>query len=188
MADNVLEARRIALEESFFRKENERLRERMGAEREREAARRALASELGVNDEALLDRLLELGIRIDTIEALALAPLAFVAWADGKMEPRERDAVMKGAEGSGIAPGSPGYALLETWTKQPPPAELMESWRGYIQALVGELSADQRDALEERILGRAHAVAEAAGGFLGLAKVSKEEEAMLAELKRAFGS
>ena len=187
MADNVLEARRVALEEAFFRKENERLRERMKAEREREAARKALASELGLRDEALLDRLLELGIRIDTVEALALAPLALVAWADGKMEPREHDAVMRGAEGSGIAPGSPGYALLETWTKQPPPAELMESWRAYIQALVSELSADQRDALEERILGRAHAVAEAAGGFLGLAKVSKEEETMLEELKRAFG-
>jgi hypothetical protein len=93
---------------------------------------------------------------------------------------------MKGAEGSGIAPGSPGYALLETWTKQPPPAELMESWRAYIPALVGELSAEQRAALEEQILGRAHAVAKAAGGFLGLAAVSKEEEAMLTELERAF--
>jgi hypothetical protein len=187
MADNVLESRRIALEESFFRKENERLRERMRIAREREAARQALASELGLRDEALLDRLLDLGIRIDTVEALALAPLAFIAWADGKMEPHEHDAVMKGAEGSGIAPGSPGYALLETWTKQPPPAELMDSWRAYIQALVRELSAEQRASLEERILGRAHAVAKAAGGFLGLAAVSKEEEAMLAELKRAFG-
>ena len=187
MSIDLLESRRVALEESFFRKENERLRERMRAEREREAARKALASELGLRDGALLDRLLELGIRIDTVEALALAPLALVAWADGEMEPREHDAVMKGAEGSGIAPGSPGYALLETWTKQPPPAELMESWRAYIQALVSELSADQRGALEEQILGRARAVAEAAGGFLGLAKVSMEEETMLAELKRAFG-
>ena len=187
MADNVLEARRVALEESFFRKENERLRERMRIAREREAARKALASELGLRDEALLERLLDLGIRIDTVEALALAPLAFVAWADGEMEPHEHDAVMKGAEGSGIAPGSPGYALLETWTKQPPPEELMESWSAYIQALVRQLSADQRAALEERILGRARAVAEAAGGFLGLAKVSKEEEALLTELERAFG-
>lgn len=187
MADNVLEARRVALEEAFFRKENERLRERLKTEREREAERAALASEFGLRDEALLDRLLELGIRIDTVEALALAPLALVAWADGKMEAREHDAVMKGAEGSGIAPGSRGYALLETWTTQRPPAELIESWRAYIKALVSELSADQRDALEERILGRARAVAEAAGGFLGLAKVSKEEETMLAELRRAFG-
>ena len=67
MADNVLESRRIALEESFFRKENERLRERMRIAREREAARQALASELGLRDEALLDRLLDLGIRIDTV-------------------------------------------------------------------------------------------------------------------------
>jgi hypothetical protein len=186
MAANILEARRVALEEAFFSKENERLRERMRAERERQAARNALASELDLRDEALLDRLLELGIRIDTVEALALAPLALVAWADGEMETPEHDAVMRGAEGSGIAPGSPGYALLETWTKQPPPAELMESWRAYIAALLAELSAEQCRELEQRILGRARAVANAAGGFLGLAKISKEEEAVLAELEQMF--
>ncbi len=188
MADNVLEARRVALEEAFFSKENERLRERMKAEREREAARKALGSELGLRDEALLDRLLELGIRIDTVEALALAPLALVAWADGKMEPREHDAVMKGAEGSGIAPGSPGYALLETWTKRQPPAELMEAWRAYIAALLGELSTEQRRELEECILGRARAVAQATGGLLGIASVSREEVAVLTELANAFRS
>lgn len=187
MADRMLDQRRQALEEAFFKKENERLRAKLAAEREREATRQALASECGLEDDALLDRLMELGIRVDTIEALVLVPLVEVAWADGRMDPRERDAVLKGAEASGFAPGSPGYALLEAWTRERPPAELMESWRTYIAALVQELSADQRWELEEHILARARAVAEAAGGILGLAKVSKEEEAMLAELERAFG-
>ncbi len=188
MANGILDDRRVALEEAFFHKENERLRAKLAAERVREATRAALAGEFGLSDEALLDRLIDLGIRIDTIEALMLVPLVEVAWADGKMEERERAAVLKGAAGSGLGPGSPGYSLLETWTQQRPPPDLLESWRSYMSALLVELSADQRQALEERILGRARAVAEAAGGFLGLAKVSPEEEAVLAQLKRAFAA
>lgn len=185
--NRILDDRRAALEEAFFRKENERLRERLRKERERESTRRALASEVGIEDEALLDRLVELGIRVDTIEALVLVPLAMVAWADGRMEAREREAVLRGAEASGIVPGSPAHQLLDTWTLQRPPRELMDSWRGYIAALLAELSADQRRALEDRILGRAREVAQAAGGFLGMASVSREEEEMLAELASAFG-
>lgn len=188
MADNRLDDRRIALEEAFFRKENERLRARLQAEREREAVRNALASEFGVHDDALLDRLLDLGIRIDTIEALVLAPLVLVAWADGVMDSREREAVLKAVQDSGMKPGSPGHALLEEWTQVKPVPELFESWRAYIASLASELSPEQRAGLEERILGQARAVAQAAGGLLGLASISREEEAVLAKLKGAFSS
>jgi tellurite resistance protein len=186
VSDGILDERRVALEEAFFRKENERLRERLRAERERESTRRALAGEVGLENKALLDRLVELGIRVDTVEALVLVPLAMVAWADGRMDAREREAVLRGAQASGITPGSPAYQLLDTWTIERPPRELMDSWRAYIAALMVELSADQRWALEERILGRAREVARATGGFLGVASVSREEEAVLAELASAF--
>ncbi len=43
-----LEIARQALEEAFFRKENERLRARLRAEREHEATREALANEIGL--------------------------------------------------------------------------------------------------------------------------------------------
>jgi len=184
----VLDDRRIALEEAFFKQENERLRARLQADRERERTRQALAGEVGLEDQVLLDRLVELGIRVDTIEALVLVPLAMVAWADGKMDAREREAVLRGAEAGGIRPGSPAFDLLDTWTKQRPPRELLDSWRAYIGELMKELSADQRWAIEERILGRARAVAQATGGFLGMASVSRDEEAVLAELKSAFES
>jgi tellurite resistance protein len=153
---------------------------------------RAIAGDIrseasGLEDKMLLDQLVALGIHVDTIEALVLVPLALVAWADGTMDPRERDAVLRGAEASGITRGSQAYELLDSWTVQRPPRELMESWRAYIAALAVELSADQRWALEERILGRAREVAQAAGGFLGMASVSREEEAVLKELADAFG-
>ena len=63
----------------------------------------------------------------------------------------------------------------------------MDSWKQYIAALCKELSADQRWHLEEKIVGRARAVAEAAGGFLGLgSRVSRVEEEILSEMEHAF--
>jgi len=178
-----------ALEEAFFKQQHEAQLAKLRLRQEQQEAREALAAASGIGDDPdLLDRLAALGIRAETLAALTLIPLVEVAWADGKMEARERDAILRGAESSGIEPGSPSYGLLEIWTRDRPAPELMESWKGYITALAAELSADQKWHLEEKIVGRARSVAEAAGGFLGLGrKVSAEEESVLLELERAFG-
>ena len=189
MPNDGMQERGRALEEAFFKKQHEQQLAKLRREQERAEAREALAAASGISDDPdLLDRLVALGIHAETLAALTLIPLVEVAWADGKMEPRERDAILRGAESSGIQPGSPSYGLLEIWTHDRPAPELLTTWKSYIGALVEELSADQKWHLEEKIIGRARAVAEAAGGFLGLgAKVSAEEEAMLAELAAAFG-
>lgn len=177
-----------ALEEAFFRKQHEQQLARLREQQERAEARDALCAASGITDDMeLIDRLVDLGIRAETLAALTLIPLVEVAWADGKMEPREREAVLRGAQSSGLEPGSPSYGLLEIWTQDRPAPDLMQTWRDYIAALCAELTSEQRAHLEQRILGRARAVAEAAGGFLGLGnKVSAEEERVLAELRAAF--
>lgn len=184
-----MQERGRSLEEAFFKKQHEAQLEKLRRKQEQAEAREALAAASGITDDPeLLDRLAALGIHAETLAALTLIPLVEVAWADGKMEAREREAILKGAESSGIAPGSPSYGLLEIWTHDRPARELMDSWKAYIGALAAELSADQKWHLEERIVGRARAVAEAAGGFLGLGnKVSAEEERVLQELEAAFG-
>jgi tellurite resistance protein len=187
-AARALDESRQALECAFYRKEDEGLRTRLHEERERREAREALGREAGLSDPALVDRLVALGIRADTVEALVLVPLVEVAWADGTMDPREREAVLRAAASVGIAQGSPSYDLLDGWTQKRPAPELLESWRSYIRTLGRELSADHRWHLEEQVMGKARAVAEAAGGFLGLAKVSRAEEAVLADLEAAFRS
>jgi hypothetical protein len=184
-----LEDRGRSLEEAFFKKEHARQLEKLRLKRQEEEAREALAEASGLQDPDLLARLAALGIRAETLAALTLIPLVEVAWADGKMEPRERDAILRGAESSGIVKDSPSFGLLEIWTRDRPAPELMQSWKAYIGALASELSADQKWHLEEKIVGRARTVAEAAGGFLGLgSKVSAEEEAVLKDLEKAFGS
>jgi hypothetical protein len=47
---------------------------------------------------------------------------------------------------------------------------------------------ESRLRLKGHILPRARAVAESAGGLLGLATISREEEAMLTTLEAAFGT
>lgn len=184
-----MQERGKSLEEAFFKKQHEEQLAKLRRKQEQQEAREALAAASGITDDPeLIDRLAALGIHAETLAALTLIPLVEVAWADGKMEPRERDAILKGAESSGIQPGSSSYGLLEIWTHDRPAQELMDSWKAYIGALVAELSADQKWHLEEKIVGRARAVAEAAGGFLGLgSKVSAEEERVLQELEQAFG-
>ena len=84
------------------------------------------------------------------------------------------------------SPGSISHDLLENWLEQAPDARLMEVWRDYVNALCAEVGADAKDKLKQDILGRAREVAEAAGGFLGVGKVSTKEREILDELERAF--
>ena len=58
----------------------------------------------------------------------------------------------------------------------------------YTSALAAELSPTERTNLRDSVLGRARAVAEAAGGFLGFGnRVSTAEEELLQNLAQVFG-
>ncbi len=190
MAKNVQEALRArgkALEEAFFRKEEERLREFKRLRQHEESATHALREASGIDDEAILKRLSGLGVRAETLAALTLIPLIEVAWADDRMEKQEREAVLAGAESTGIRVGSPSHGLLKLWLDDRPAPDLFSAWREFIQALCAQLSADERLRLRENVVGRARRVAEAAGGFLGLGDpVSKVESAVLEDLTKVF--
>lgn len=187
MANSGIEDRGRALEEAFFKKQHAAQLEKLRRKQEHEETRRALVEASGIDDADLIDRLVSMGIHAETLAALTLIPLVEVAWADGHVDERERKAILQGAESSKIEPGSPSHELLLIWTQDRPAPEMMTSWKDYIRALCAELSAEQKQHLEERIVGRARAVAEAAGGFLGLgSKVSAAEEGVLQDLQQAF--
>ncbi len=186
MPDELLGDRRKALEESFFRKENEKLRARLAVQQAERQAREDLAQASGISDEAVLDRLVKLGLSPETLAALSLVPLIEVAWANGKLDEKERKAVLSGAAASGVKDGSAACDLLKGWLVRKPAPALRETWDGYIRALVATLPDDARQALKKDLLDRARAVAEAAGGVLGLGSISKEEGAALERLERIF--
>ncbi len=187
MSDELLGGRRKALEDSFFAKESERLRQALQQKEAMQAKREALAQASGIKDELVLSELLKLDIGADTIAALTLVPLVEVAWADGSMDDRERSAILSAAEQSGLRKDSPSYGLLQGWLRNRPEAKLLIVWKDYVASLSRALGDDARSKLQEDILGRARSVAEAAGGFLGLgSKISSAEQSMLRELEKAF--
>jgi hypothetical protein len=109
-----------ALEDAFFAKENARLLQQL-RERARQQERRAAMREVvRVDDEALIDHLIVLGLEPETVLALQLVPLAAIAWADGRIEPRERAAVLKAAAAKGVTPDSVAGQMLDSWLGQRP--------------------------------------------------------------------
>jgi tellurite resistance protein len=177
-----------ALEEAFFARENARLLEQLRAKAQREERRKALREVIRIPDEQLVDHLLELGLGPETVLAVTLVPLAMVAWADGAVQPKEREAILRAAEDNGIAPGSIARQLLDGWLTQPPSAELVDAWRRYVAAIWPSLSQGEHEEIRRSGLERARTVAEAAGGFLGLgSRVSAKERAKLDEIARVLG-
>jgi len=180
--------RRNELEEKFFAERDQELLRQL---REKAASRdrkKALAEASGIDDEDLIEQLDRFEVSGETLTALSLVPLVAVAWADGSVDAKERRAVLDAAEQAGMERGHPGYPLLAQWLEQKPDAELLAVWKGYVATLSQTLSETAKTALREDLLGRARAVAEAAGGLLGLGgKISRSEQAVLSDLERAFG-
>jgi hypothetical protein len=187
MSKDQLGDRAKAMEESFFAKQNEALRQRLRETEATQTKRQALSAASGVTDDGLLDRLVALDLEGETLMALSLVPLVVVAWADGNIDDGERSAVLSAAEDAGLHKQHVSYQLLEQWLTQRPPPEMFVKWKAYIRALSATLSEEARKALKMAVLDRAQEIAHAAGGFLGIgSKVSKTEKAVLEELERSF--
>jgi hypothetical protein len=182
----ILRDRGRSLEDEFFRREDKRLIEQLTALRAVEATREALSKASGVTTPAVLDKLIELGIRAETVAALSIVPLVEVAWADGAIDAKERRAVL---ERAGVPPGSTAGALLATWLDRRPDPKLLTAWTHLVQAMSEQLGPDEAARLKTGLLERARAVAGTTGGMLGVgSKISSAEAAMLAKLEAAFPS
>jgi hypothetical protein len=190
MAPNESEALRErgkALEDEFFRREDKRLIARLQELKAAEANRDALARASGITKPEVLDPLLALGIRAETLAALSLVPLVEVAWADGTLDAAERRAVLEHAQAAGITSGSTAAALLDAWLERRPERALEDAWARLAQAIGEQAGPETAAHLKQEIVQRARAVARASGGVLGLgSKVSKAEAAALQRLEAAF--
>ena len=183
----ILRDRGKSLEDEFFRREDQRLLTRLAELKKAEASREALAKASGITNPAVLDRLLALGVHAETVAALSLVPLVEVAWADGKLDPRERQTIVEHLPDAGITPGTAAYALVEAWLERRPERKLLDAWTQLVQAICEQFSAAEASRLQSDLLDRARKVAGASGGVMGIgSRVSSAEAAMLQQLERAF--
>jgi hypothetical protein len=175
-----------ALEDSFFAKENAKLLQQLREESVKEGKRKEFQEYLNIDNDEIIEALVELEVEPETLVAFSLVPLVEVAWADGQIQPKERDAIIKAAVERGVEEGSPTCDLLRNWLQTKPDPRLLEVWRGYIDELKESLGERSRAHLKSGTMGRAKAIAEAAGGFLGVASISAAEKQKLEELEWAF--
>ncbi|MDX2169538.1 MAG: hypothetical protein SF182_20890 [Deltaproteobacteria bacterium] len=186
MSDELFEDRRKSLEEQFFAKENERLRQKLKATFEKKATRESLQAATGITDERVLEVLLAMNVSHQTLAAFALFPLVAVAWADGHLDESESTALLAAAEKDGLLPGTPGRIVLEEWLSHAPGEPGRAAWHAYVRELNRKLNRPERDKVRDELLRRARSVAEASGGILGLGKVSSNEQKVLDEIAQAF--
>jgi hypothetical protein len=175
------------LVEAFFFEQDQHLRKAFRERLERMDRRAQLAQISGIHDEAVLDRLIELGIDPETLAALEVVPLVFVAWADLKVQQQERKVVLDAAKAVGVKAQDGRYPILEHWLNKRPRAEMLEAWEHYVRGLCQKLNKQEIEDFKLRLLDLARKVAQAAGGFLGFGdKTSAAEQTMLTRLEKAF--
>jgi hypothetical protein len=185
--DDALQKRGHALEEIFFQEQNKILLEKLRKEMEGKALRETLSNVSGITDFKALEAMVAIGVNAESLVAMTMIPLVAIAWADGVVQPNEKDAILKAAAGNNIVAGSAAHSLLQAWLQDRPSHELMDSWKQYIKALKSAIEPAAFQQIKNTVLSRAEEIAKCAGGFLGMAAVSESEKKVLNEMQVAFG-
>ena len=184
VSKEIFKDRERAFEADYFRKQDEKLLEKMREKAALQEVAQALAEKLRVDDQELLHRVAALGLTRDTGAAILLAPLVQVAWAEGAVTEREREALFEIAASRGVGRDSPPGVQLEAWLRERPPDALFETAVEVMKAGLALLTPAERDERIRGIVDGCRRVADASGG--GLAKligigsgVSGEEASVL---------
>ena len=185
MSSDFLNERKNALENQFFARQEQEALEKLRQKNAGKARHQALKDASGISDDGVIAALDTAGIGPETLAALSLVPLVAVAWADGKLDDGEREAIERAASEAQIA--GPAQTMLQSWLAEAPEAGLLETWKAYIGALKDSLTVEAHAELRQHLVGGARVVAEAAGGFMGFGnKISNSEALVLDELDACF--
>ncbi len=174
------------LEMSYAYESDQRLREELEHEWDREAAIEDLKSTTQITEQDVLIELVDCGLRSESLHVLTLVPMVAVAWANGYVERGERLAILKAAEEQGLNSESTAFELLNTWLQERPDPSLLKTWQDYVAAVRRVVSDESFSTLRDSSIAQAIAVGEAAGGCLGFGAISRAEQTMIDQLKAAF--
>jgi len=187
MADDKLKDRERAEEEVWANRKNAELLEKLRKKDKLEAIGTVLAKKLQTDDPALLQRVVDLGVTLDTGPAFLLAPLVQVAWAGGEVTEQERETVLKLAAQRGLETGTPAHAQLVEWLRTRPTDALFDAAIDVIKAGFSVLPPTERQERVDMLAKACRQVAEASGDVwkrLGLSSgVSSEEFAFLDQIR-----
>jgi hypothetical protein len=180
------EKRNRSLEDMFFYEQDRRLIEQRKKLQKMQETKENLAKISGIQDDAVLEKLVALDIRPETLATLIGIPLIEIAWADGEMDEKERKKLFEYAENSGLRKKGLDPKVMSIWLQNKPDPALLEAWTQYMRTLSRQLTDAERKSFREELMADARSVAKAAGGILGYGTISSEEKAMLSKLESAF--
>jgi uncharacterized tellurite resistance protein B-like protein len=145
--------------------------------------KRKIADSLRTEDLDLAARVKALGFDGDTAGVFDLLPVIHVAWADGKVQRKEREAIMDVLAVRGVTRGSPAHTMMEAMLEERPSQIYLDESLAVFRALV----AGNKRRIEVMV-DLCVAIAEASGGFLGLGNpVDESEREMLDRIAESLG-
>ena len=183
MEKDIFKERERALEAVYFHNQDAKLIEKLRESARLEEIAVALAEKLQADNPALLRRVMDLGVTLDTAPAFLLAPLVQVAWAEGEVTEQEHKTVLRLAGTRGVEESSPAHVQLLEWLRERPADALFDTATEVIKVGLSVLPPGEREERIKGIVQACHEVAEASGGLarlLGLGSgVSGEEGSLL---------
>src|SRR5512144_460515 len=121
---DLLAERERGMEADYFHKQDAKLIQKIRERAKLQEVALALAEKLQIDDPALLQRVVGLGLNRETGAAMLVVPLVQVAWADGEVTDREREVLLEIAAERGVVAGTPPHAQLVAWLRERPAVEL----------------------------------------------------------------
>lgn len=98
--------------------------------------RAAVALSKSTKKISLTERVEALGFGVETASVFDLLPLIHVAWADGKVQPQERAAIMRVLAAREIEAGEPAHVMIEALLEEHPGQEYMDETLAVLRAIV----------------------------------------------------
>lgn len=164
-----------ALEEAFCRDVDNLLIDRLRFKASAEEEKAKLATAASLTDAKLIDQLASLGISAAGVPAVLMLPMVLVAWADHRIDIKERRYILSEAKRCGLQARSEAYALLQHWLDHRPPVIVFDTWKRLIQHELSLMGSKSKDKLIASTKAQMKSVARTAGGFFGFHRVSENE-------------
>jgi hypothetical protein len=143
-----------------------------------------------MTDEQLIADLATLGMDRSSWRAIVLLPVVQVAWADGQVQPRERELILRVAGDNGLLDG-PGGTVIRSWLDTAPDSIQVATGRRLLVSLVHRhhgLGSELDPVALDDVNALCLQVAQAAGGLFDLLfTVEAAERDALQEIATAFG-
>lgn len=187
MTKDMFRDRGRAEEEAYFRQQDAKLIEKLRQKAQFSEIAHALAEKLHMDEPALLERIRNLGVTLETGSAFILAPLVEVAWVDGAVSQSERNVILYIAKQRGVVPGSADYRQLLEWLDQRPSVEVLQTALDAIRIGLSVLPPDESKQRIATMIKACEDVARAGGGIAGLLRLNGatyQESAVIAAIRR----